>query len=67
MADYASAYSLQGWQIAMEPTGLGFDIERHPKFGEVPDHEWYSEYFKEEYNFPWENYDMNHKSTNYPE
>jgi len=58
MADYASAYALQGWEDTMIPAGQGFEIQRHAKYGEVPDHKWYSTYHKEEYNFPWEKYEF---------
>ena len=65
MAAYASAYSLQGWEETMIPAGQGFEIQRHAKHGEVPDHKWYSTYHPKEYNFPWEKYKKNEKRNKY--
>ena len=43
----------------------GYDIQRHPKYGEVPNHKWYSDYMGAEYKFPWEKYKIGSKKTNY--
>ncbi len=56
MDDYASAYALQGWDKTMIPEGQGLEIQRHTKYGEVPNHKWYSDYMGAEYKFPWKKY-----------
>jgi hypothetical protein len=45
----------------------GYVIQRHSRWGEVPNHLWYSRCYAEEYNFPWKKYTDNNREQQYPE
>jgi hypothetical protein len=39
-------------------------IRRHSRWGEVPDHKWYSSNIKDEYDFPWRKYEKAQDDNN---